>query len=232
MVPDRFWMTSRRYLVTIIPPAHDSSVLWSVLPQPIVGFPEVIQNLSGTIISIACKHNAGTGIGITGYPGAVHSKHHQKHQHSHHHDGANVDAKTIIATTSLLMFHLPDLSSFVIQATVLLICLRIFIFGSLIFFKVNGEQFGEGNGGKYANTRCEGEHESDHDSCKVDSSDSIKNDEDSLIIHILDAIPQSNRKDTSKNVEIKEEAEPGGRLMFRNRGNDGNVNLSIACVPQ
>ena len=35
------------YLVAVVPPGHDSSVLLCVLTQPIVGLPEVIQNVPG-----------------------------------------------------------------------------------------------------------------------------------------------------------------------------------------
>lgn len=38
-----------RYLVAVVPPGHDACVFVSVLPQPVVGLPEVVQDVPGSI---------------------------------------------------------------------------------------------------------------------------------------------------------------------------------------
>ena len=55
---------------------------------------------------------------------------------------------------------------------------------------------------------------------------------DSLIIDSLDAVPQANREGGDQDVEVKEEAEPSGGLMLRHWGNDRDVDLGVARVPQ
>lgn len=36
------------YLISVIPPGHDTRVFLSVLPQPVVGLAEVVDNLAGS----------------------------------------------------------------------------------------------------------------------------------------------------------------------------------------
>ena len=44
--------------------------------------------------------------------------------------------------------------------------------------------------------------------------------------------PKANRKDTCEHVQVEEEGKPGGGLVLRHAGNDGDVDLSVAGVPQ
>ena len=44
-------------------------------------------------------------------------------------------------------------------------------------------------------------------------------------------LPQANRKDTDQDVKVEEEGEPGGGLVLAHTGNDGDVDLGVACVP-
>ena len=45
-------------------------------------------------------------------------------------------------------------------------------------------------------------------------------------------LPKANRKDTDQDVKVEEEGEPGGRLVLAHTGNDGDVDLGVACVPK
>jgi len=60
----------------------------------------------------------------------------------------------------------------------------------------------------------------------------VKLTENSFIIDVLDEEVDAGWEDTNKDVEVKEERHPRGRLMLRHRGNDGDVNLGVAGVPQ
>lgn len=53
----------------------------------------------------------------------------------------------------------------------------------------------------------------------------------SLIVDILDAVPEANREGAHEDVKIEEERRPGGGLMFRNRCYDRDVDLRVRCVP-
>ena len=107
----------------------------SVLPEPVVSLPEVIQDLAGAVVIIGVQHNAGAGVGV-----AVDSEHHEQQQHRHHHDRADEDPQPLSIAT------LSDLSIAVIQSPIVLISLWVIIFRYLIVLEINGEQLGEGDG--------------------------------------------------------------------------------------
>ena len=56
--------------------------------------------------------------------------------------------------------------------------------------------------------------------------------EDPLVVDVFDAVPQADRVGKHQDVQVEEEAEPGGRLVLRHRRDDGNVDLGVARVPQ
>lgn len=55
---------------------------------------------------------------------------------------------------------------------------------------------------------------------------------DSLIVDILDAVPQAHGERTHEDVQVEEERRPRGRLMLWHRRDDRNVDLRVRCVPQ
>ena len=55
---------------------------------------------------------------------------------------------------------------------------------------------------------------------------------DCMQFYLFDAVPEPNRKDASQDVQVKEEREPGSRLMFGHTRDDGDVDLGVARVPQ
>ena len=59
----------------------------------------------------------------------------------------------------------------------------------------------------------------------------LKFTKNALVVNVFNAIPQADWKNSNKNVKIEEETEPCGRLMFRNRGDDGNVDFGVSSIP-
>lgn len=51
---------------------------------------------------------------------------------------------------------------------------------------------------------------------------------DALVVDVLDAEPEASWEGADKDVEVKEEGDPGGGLVLRYRGNYGNVDLGVA----
>lgn len=51
---------------------------------------------------------------------------------------------------------------------------------------------------------------------------------DALVVDVLDAEPEACWEGADQDVEVKEEGDPGGGLVLRYRGDDGNVDLSVA----
>jgi hypothetical protein len=62
--------------------------------------------------------------------------------------------------------------------------------------------------------------------------DSRKPTKHSLIIDVFDTVPHPGWESAHQNVEVKEKWDPGGGLMLGDGGDDRNVNLGVACVPQ
>ena len=132
----------------------------------------------------------------------------------------------------MILLHLKE-QYLVIQPSIFLTGLWVLcLFCCLVLFQVDREQLGEGNGCKDANTGGQRQHQPDHHACEVDSRDGVQDDEHPLVIHVLDAIPEADGEDTGEDVQVEEEAEPGGRLVLRHTGNDGDVDLGVACVPK
>jgi hypothetical protein len=56
--------------------------------------------------------------------------------------------------------------------------------------------------------------------------------EDPFIVNLFDDEPQTGREHADKDVQVKEERHPGGRLMLRDGGDDRDVDLGVARVPE
>ncbi|CAG5106990.1 Protein of unknown function [Cotesia congregata] len=76
IVPSIIVYNHSGYLISVIPPAHYSSVSWSILCKPIISFAEVIKNTAATVMSVGSKNNRWTGVCIASDPSAVNRKHH------------------------------------------------------------------------------------------------------------------------------------------------------------
>ena len=75
---------------------------------------------------------------------------------------------------------------------------------------------------------CQGQHQPNHNSSEVDGRDGIQDDEDTLVVHGLDAVPEPDGEDAGEDVQVEEEAEPGGRLVLRHGRDDGDVVFGVA----
>lgn len=67
--------------------------------------------LSSPVMVVRCQYDTGTGVGIAGDPGTVHSKHHEQHQHQHGDYGLDVGAQALLCLLLLrfMLTHLPGL---------------------------------------------------------------------------------------------------------------------------
>lgn len=68
--------------------------------------------------------------------------------------------------------------------------------------------------------------------CKVDACNSIHDDKDVGICEFIEAVVQPNRKHKHHQLQVKVEWWPRCWLMFRHRGNDGNVVLGVRWIQQ
>ena len=76
---------------------------------------------------------------------------------------------------------------------------------------------------QYADAGGEGEHEPDHHPGEVDGGEGVQDDEDALVVDVLDAVPEAHREDAGQDVQVEEEAEPGGGLVLGHTGGRGLV---------
>lgn len=113
-------------------------------------------------------------------------------------------------------------------------------FGSTLHFlgvrglggNIGIEQARQGNGRGNADNRGQSEHQPNHDTREVAAEQSVDDNEDMLIAEILKAHVDTGGEEPYEEVEIKEERGPGSRLMLGYRGNDRNMNLGIAGIPE
>lgn len=66
------------------------------------------------------------------------------------------------------------------------------------------------------------QHQPDHHSRKVRAQDGIDDDEQMLVPQFPETEEHSGREEEDEHLQVKEERRPGGRLMLRDRGDDGN----------
>jgi hypothetical protein len=52
-----------------------------------------------------------------------------------------------------------------------------------------------------------------------------------LVAEVLEEEVYTSREQPDEHVEIEKEGWPGCRLMLRDGGNDGNVNLGVSSIP-
>ena len=144
-----------------------------------------------------------------------------------------------------VVLDLPDFSSFVVQSAVLVWRFRfagacsVFTFQifrgnatrRVLLFQVQLEQLWKRDGRQNADAGGQRQHQTDHDSGKIDGADGVQDDEDSFVVDVLDAVPEADGEYTGQDVQVEEEWEPGGGLMFAHRCDDGDVDLGVAGVP-
>ena len=105
------------YLVSVIPPGHDTGIFMSVLPEPVVSLTEIVNDLSGSVmlnkrfkekpkralvsklnipvLAVRSEHNGRAGICIARHPGTMHCKHHQHHHNGDDDKGTDIDSQSL-----------------------------------------------------------------------------------------------------------------------------------------
>ena len=157
--------------------------------------------------------------------------------------GLNLSETEIwFAYIRLIVLDLADFSGLVVKPSVLVVSLAASAVGpdrslggpsqGLLVLQVELEQLGEGDGSENADAGRERQHETHHDAGEVDGADGVQDDEDALVVDVLDAVPEADGKDAGQDVQVEEEGEPGGRLVLADTGNDRDVDLCVAGVPQ
>ena len=58
--------------------------LGRVVPEPVVGLPEVVEDDPGSVVSPGGQHDGGAGVRLGGDPRAVQRVQHQEHAHQAH----------------------------------------------------------------------------------------------------------------------------------------------------
>lgn len=214
-------------LIAIIPPRHNLGILLGVLSQPLVSLSVIINNVLATVRKATSQHNRWGGIGVGSDPGAVGHKHEKIDRHGTSHDDlrqgsidANVGLLSCTKATLCLLGRFGALGG----NGILII--------RLLELQIGVENLRHGNGSGNAHNRSQSEHEADHDTGKIAAKESVNNNEDMLVSEVLEAQVDTCREEPDKEVEVEEERRPSGRLVLRDRGDDGNMNLGVASVPE
>lgn len=99
--------------------------------------------------------------------------------------------------------------------------------GYLELLAVGGKNGRDANTRQYAHDRSKDQHQTNHDTSKVDAGHSIQDDEDIGIGQFGEAVIEPDGKHEDEELEIEVETGPGRRLMFGYRGNDGDVVFGV-----
>lgn len=73
---------------------------------------------------------------------------------------------------------------------------------------------------------------SNHDTGEVCAEDRVDNDKDVLVAELAEAPEETSREQPDEHLEVEEVRGPGGRLVLRDGGDDGHVDLGVASVPE
>lgn len=82
---------------------------------------------------------------------------------------------------------------------------------------------GHTHGGQDARDRGQREHEAHHDAGEVPREGAVDDDEDSAVGGALVEQPQAHGAERHEDVEVEVEGGPGGGLVLRHGGDDGDV---------
>ena len=74
------------------------------------------------------------------------------------------------------------------------------------------------------------EHHNTH--CKVNTENTIEYDEDVLISEVFEAVVEAHGEEEHHQLEVEVEGGPGGGLVLRHGGDDGDVVLGVRGVQQ
>lgn len=97
---------------------------------------------------------------------------------------------------------------------------------------ISVQNLGESHGCSDTDNGSESEHQTNHDTGKVGSKNSVDDDEDLLILQLTEAHVNTSWEEPDEHIQIEEESWPGSRLVLGDGGDDGNMNLGVASVPE
>lgn len=212
-------------LVAVVPPRHDLGVLLGVLAKPLVRLSVIINDVLATIRHSAGQNDRRRRVGVGGDPGAVSHKHQQVDGHGSSHN--NLGESRVNANLGLLRRSQTTLGS--LRGVT---GLGNILGAGGLDLKIGVENLRDRNGSSNTDDGSQRQHETDHDTGKVAGEERVDDNKDMLIPEVLEAHVNTRGEEPNEEVEIKEERWPGGRLVLRDGGNDGNVNLGVAGIPQ
>lgn len=125
------------------------------------------------------EHNAGRGVGLRGDPGAV-----ERVNDQHEGDDAHESNRHFALNATSLLFQFLKLP-FAFHAS---------LGGTARVHALNvlGQQVGDGNAGQDTHHGGQDQHKSDHDAGKVNTGDTVQNDEDVRVGELREAEVQAS----------------------------------------
>lgn len=84
------------------------------------------------------------------------------------------------------------------------------------------QQGRKGHGCGHTDDRGDDQHQPDHDSGEIRAEDGVDDDKEVFIAQFPEAEEDSGREEEDEHLKVEEEGRPGGGLVFRDRGDDGN----------
>mmetsp|Transcript_41469 Transcript_41469/g.71933 ORF Transcript_41469/g.71933 Transcript_41469/m.71933 type:complete len:461 (-) Transcript_41469:228-1610(-) len=91
---------------------------------------------------------------------------------------------------------------------------------------------GETNGREHTGNRRQCEHETYHHTSEVPGQCAVENNKHTTVSDVTEQREETHGREGHEDVEIEEERGPGGWLMLRHRGNDGEVLGGVGRVKQ
>lgn len=208
-------------LVAVIPPGHDLGVVLSVLAEPVVRLTVIIDDVLASIRQAARENHRWGGVGVGGDPGAVRNEKKQIDDNGGGHDSLGQVGRD------------PDIGLPGGTKTVRVVLVRLGAgVGAVLREHIRVENGGEGQSSRNTNNRGQGQHQTNHDTGEVTGKHRVDDDKDVLILEIAEAHVDTSREEPDQEVQIKEEGGPSGGLVLGDGGNDRDVDLGIAGVPQ
>lgn len=218
-------------LVAVVPPGHNLGVGLGVLAQPVVGFAVIVDDVLGAVGEAGGEDDRRRGVGVRGDPGAVKHEEHEVDARSAD-DGEladiAVDAHNRLAGGAQAIGEDSSSSDARSISFVLLLNSDLGLLGA----EIGVEDLGESHGASNAHNGRQSEHQAHHDAGEVAGKHGVDDDEDLFIGQLLEAHVHAGGEQPDHHVEVEEESRPGGRLVLGHGGDNGDMNLSIAGIPE
>ena len=217
-------------LIPIIPPRSDDRILLRILSQPLVSRPEVVDHGRTAIRVSRGEHDRGRRIGVRGDPGTVVDEHDQRA------DERGEDGQTGVQAVDSRFgrFDLFRISSRGLLLPLFVdyhrISIGIHIDGRNDRVHVRLQQGRKRHGRRDADDRGDDQHQPDHDPGEIRAEDGVDDDKEVFIPEFPEAEEDSGGEEEDEHLEVEEEGRPGGGLMLRDRGDDGNCRVHIASA--